>query len=122
MDRAGILPLKLYETDTDGLETSQFEFTNRRRKSSTEAKVMSRLIQMRTPAYQTRNNEQVDSFRDSDSDSEEKVHSTLETTSIIRPTRLERVRWQISCRRESQKCEVVGRPGTYRYKLATCVF
>ena len=38
------------------------------------------------------NNERVDSFSASDSDSEEEVDSALETMNMIRPTRLGRVR------------------------------
>ena len=34
MDRAGTLPLNLYETETVLRRTSQFEFTDRDRKSS----------------------------------------------------------------------------------------
>ena len=34
MDRAGTLPLNLYETETVLRRTSQFEFTDRHRKSS----------------------------------------------------------------------------------------
>ena len=49
-------------------------------------KVISRLIQMRMSVFhQSPNNEQVDNFSASDSDSEEEVDSALETTLMIRP-------------------------------------
>ena len=55
---------------------------------------MSHIIQTRMPVYhQSPNNERVDSFSasDSDSNSEEEVDSTLETMNMICPTRL---RWE----------------------------
>lgn len=72
MNRAGILPLNLCKTETVLKPCSQFEFTVRPREF--QAKVMSRLIQMRFTSLQpASSNEQVDSFSvsDSDSDSEE---------------------------------------------------
>ena len=88
MDRAGILPLNLYENDTV-LKPVNVNLLIGVERVPRENDEPSCLIQMRTPVYQSL----LDSFSDSDSDSAEEVDGAPERTmGMMLPTRLGRVR------------------------------
>jgi len=96
IDRAGTLPLNLslYETETvlKPVNLNSLKAVERIPSESDEAPYSNEDVRL---PPKSPNNEQVDSFSasDSDSDSKEEVDSTLETTlRMIRPTRLGRIR------------------------------
>ena len=94
MDRAGTLPLNLYETETvlKPVNLNSLKAVERVPSESDELPNSNEDVSL---PPKSPNNEQVDSFSasDSDSDSEEEVDSALETTlRMIRPTRLGRIR------------------------------
>ena len=94
MDRAGTLPLNLYETETvlKPVNLSSLKAAERVPSESDEPPNSNEDVSL---PPKSPNNEQVDSFSasDSDSNSKEEVDSALETTlRMIRPTRLGRKR------------------------------
>ena len=93
MDRAGTLPLNLYETETVLKPVNLNSLIGIERVPSERDETPNSNEDASLPP-ESPNNEQVDSFSASDSDSysEEEVHSALETMDMIRPTRLGRVR------------------------------
>ena len=122
MDRAGTLPLNLYEAETVLKPVNLNSLIGVERVPSKSDEPPNSNEDASLPP-ESPSNEQVDSFSasDSDTDSEEELNSALETMNMIHPTRLGRVRTLTgrmadSCREEWQECEVAG---TNRYKLAT---
>ena len=94
MDRAGTLPLNLYETETalKPVNLNSLKGMERVPSENVEPRNSDDDVSDSLPA-KSPDNEQEDSFRTSDSDSEEEVVATLETTlSMFRPTRLGRLR------------------------------
>ena len=93
MDRAGTLPLNLYETETVLKPVNLNSLIGVERVPS-ESDEPPNSNEDASLSPESPNNEWVDSFSasDSDSDSEEEVDSALETMNMIRPTRLGRVR------------------------------
>ena len=93
MDRAGTLPLNLYETETVLKPVNLNSLISVERVPSESDEPPNSNEDSSLPP-ESLNNERVDSFSasDSDSDSEEEVDSALETMNMIRPTRLGRVR------------------------------
>ena len=93
MDRAGTLPLNLYETETVLKPVNLNSLIGVERVPSESDEPPNSNEDASLPP-ESPNNERVDSFSasDSDSDSEEEVDSALETMNMIRPTRLGRVR------------------------------
>ena len=89
MDRAGTLPLNLYETETVLKPVNSLIGVERVPSESDEPPNSNEDASL---PPESPNNERVDSFSASDSDSEEEVDSALETMNMIRPTRLGRVR------------------------------
>ena len=92
MDRAGTLPLNLYETERVLKPVKNSLIGIERVPSESDEPPYSNEDASLPP--KSPNNEWVDSFSasDSDSDSKEEVDSALETMNKIRPTRLARVR------------------------------
>ena len=91
MDRAGTLPLNLYETETVLKPVNLNSLIGVERVPSESDEPPNSNEDASLPP-ESPNNERVDSFSASDSDSEEEVDSALETMNMIRPTRLGRVR------------------------------
>ena len=91
MDREGTLPLNLYETETVLKPVNLNSLIGVERVPSESDEPPNSNEDASLPP-ESPNNERVDSFSASDSDSEEEVDSALETMNMIRPTRLGRVR------------------------------
>ena len=93
MDRAGTLPLNLYETETVLKPVNLNSLIGVERVPSESDEPPNSNEDASLPP-ESPNNERVESFSasDSDSDSEEEVDSALETMNVICPTRLGRVR------------------------------
>ena len=91
MDRASTLPLNLYETETVLKPVNLNSLIGVERVPSESDEPPNSNEDASLPP-ESPNNERVDSFSASDSDSEEEVDSALETMNMIRPTRLGRVR------------------------------
>ena len=92
MDRAGTLPLNLYETETvlKPVDLNSLKGVERIPNESNEPANSNEDASLPPESL---NNEQVDSFSSSDSNPEEEVEGAFETTlSMIRPTRLGRIR------------------------------
>ena len=87
------LPLNLYETETVLKPVNLNSLKGAARVPSERVEPSNSDEDVRLPPHaQSPNNKQTDNFSASDSDSEEEVDSTLETTlSMIRPTRLGRI-------------------------------
>ena len=114
MDRAGTLPLNLYETETvlKPVNLNSLKAVERVPSESDEPPNSNEDVSL---PLKSPKNEQVDSFSasDSDSNSKEEVDSALETTLRHDPSdqtgkskNTYKSDGQISCRQEWQECEV----------------
>ena len=113
MDRAGTLPLNLYETETVLKPVNLNSMIGVERVPSESDEPPNSNEDASLPP-ESPNNERLDSFSasdsdsDSDSDSEEEVDSALETMNMIRPTRLRRVRTLTSRMADFQQAGMAG--------------